>query len=151
MLTTRYVPDKLDANVDFVDNLDRVRGYDRIAGSIYREIVKSVRQYNGRTASASASISMNPHSVWIDIVQDRAAAPIEQTNPIRNAKEREVMTFGGNGGRSRQSMVAQTRVYKDSDVGFVSEAGVDSGDVGIISYVPQRQLYHGVRDCQERP
>lgn len=136
MLTTRYVPDKLDANVDFVDNLDRVRGYDRIAGSIYREIVKSVRQYNGRTASASASISMNPHSVWIDIVQDRAAAPIEQTNPIRNAKEREVMTFGGNGGRSRQSMVAQTRVYKDSDVGFVSEAGVDSGDVGIISYVP---------------
>lgn len=134
MLTDRHVPEKLEDGAEFVENLERIRGYERVAGAVYGKLVESIRLYNGRMAASSSSISMNPHAVWIKVVQDPAAAPIEQTNPIRNLKEKEVVTFGGHGGRSRRSMVASTREVKVSDIGMISEAGVDSGDVGIIAY-----------------
>lgn len=135
LLQTRYVPQKVEGADGFVDNLERVRGYERIPGAVYGELIRAVRMYNGRTSASSSTISLNPHAVWMSIVGDPAAAPIEQTNPIRNLKEREVMTFGGRGGRSRRSMVAENRIYQKSDMGFVSEATVDSGDVAIITYL----------------
>lgn len=135
LLAYRYVPETLDGGVEFIENLERIRGYERISASVYRELIKSLRIYNSRAAASTAAVTMNPHSVWIGIVGDGAAAPIEQTNPIRNLKEKEVVTFGGTGGRSRRSMVAETRTFKKPDIGLISETGVDSGDVGIITYV----------------
>lgn len=145
MLSTRYVPEKVEGAKGVVEGLERARGYERIAGAVYSELVKSIRVYNARTATSSASISMNPHAVWTTIVQDPSASPIEQANPIHNLKEKEVVTFGGTGGRSRRSMTAETRLYKESDRGFISEGTVDSGDVAIITYMSPNANFTTVR------
>ena len=145
MLSTRYVPEKVEGAKGVVEGLERARGYERIAGAVYSELVRSIRVYNARTATSNASISMNPHSVWTTIVQDPAASPIEQANPIHNLKEKEVVTFGGTGGRSRRSMTAETRLYKESDRGFISEGTVDSGDVAIITYMSPNANFTTVR------
>lgn len=145
LLSTRYVPSKVEGAKGIVEGLERARGYERIAGAVYSELVKSIRVYNARTATSSATVSMNPHAVWTTIVQDPAASPIEEANPIHNLKEKEVITFGGTGGRSRRSMVANTRLYQPSDMGFISEATVDSGDVAIITYLSPNANFTSVR------
>lgn len=145
MLVTLYVPDRVETAPGIVEGMERERGYERFAGAVYSELVRSIRTYNARTATSSASISMNPHDVWTTIVQDPASEPINEANPIHNLKEKEVITFGGRGGRSRRSMVADSRLYKKTDEGFISEATVDSGDVAIITYVPPNANFTTVR------
>ena len=145
LLETRYVPSKVEGAKGVVEGLERARGYERIAGAVYAELIKAIRVYNARTATSTATISMNPHAVWTAVVQDPATSPIEQANPIHNLKEKEVITFGGTGGRSRRSMVASTRLYQESDMGFISEATVDSGDVAIITYLSPNANFTSVR------
>lgn len=145
LLMTRYVPNKLDNGKANFDGLERARGYERFAGVIYGEMVKSVRTYNTRTATSTAALSMNPHDIWVNITQDPAAELVNEANPIHNIKEKEVITFGGRGGRSQRSMVAEHRLYKPSDLGFISEATVDSGQVAIITYLPPNANFTSVR------
>lgn len=145
MLATRYVPERVEVSEGLVENMERARGYERFAGAVYNQLVRSIRTYNARTATSTATISMNPHDVWVDVVQDPASELINESNPVHNIKEKEVMTYGGRGGRSRRSMVADSRLYRKPDEGFVSEATVDSGDVAIITYVPPNAKFTTVR------
>lgn len=144
MLVTRYVPSTLETDVGF-DGLERMRGYERFAGVVYSSMVKAVRAYNTRTAISTAQLSMNPHEVWVQITQDPAAEMVNDINPIHNIKEKEVITFGGRGGRSDRSMVAKDRLFKESDLGFISEATVDSSQVAIITYVSPNANMTSVR------
>lgn len=143
MLITRYVPTTLDA-ASF-DGLERAKGYERIPGAVYSELVKSIRVYNSRTASNNNSVSMKPHEVWTNIVQDPAAALVDDINPIQNLKQKEIITYGGRGGRSSRSMTAEARLYKESDLGFISESTVDSGDVAVITYMTPNANLTSVR------
>lgn len=145
LLVTRYVPEQLENAAAGFDGLERARGYERFAGVIYSEMVKAVRTYNVRTATSSASLSMNPHDVWVQITQDPAAELVNEANPIHNIKEKEVITFGGRGGRSQRSMVAEHRLFKKTDKGFISEATVDSGQVAIITYLSPNANFTSVR------
>lgn len=113
----------------------RIRGYERMAGAVYGEMVKAVRGYRSRPNSPNSKVEMNPQAVWLTIMQDPSISLVEDINPIQNLKEQEVVTFTGTGGRSTRSMVKRSRVYTDSDVGVISEATVDSSNVGIISYL----------------
>jgi hypothetical protein len=144
MLLTRHVPSKLDADVGF-DGLERVRGYERFAGVVYSSLSKAIRSYNNRTAISTAQVSMSPHEVWVQITQDPACEMVNDINPIHNIKEQEVITFGGRGGRSDRSMVAKDRLFKESDLGFISEATVDSSQVAIITYVAPNANLTSVR------
>lgn len=145
MLATRYVPERVETSDGLVENMERARGYERFAGAVYGQLVRSLRTYNARTATSTATISMNPHDVWVDVVQDPASELVNEANPIHNIKEKEVMTFGGRGGRSRRSMVANSRLFRKTDEGLVSEATVDSGDVAIITYMPPNAKFTTVR------
>lgn len=60
---------------------------------------------------------------------------MDDINPIHNLKEHENITFGGDGGRSRRSMVSRTRTYSKSDLGVISEATVDSADVAVTTFL----------------
>jgi len=136
VLKTRYVPKKVEnANATF-EGLERSTGYERFAGVVYSKLVESIRTYNTKTAVSRASVSMKPHDVWMTITQDPAAELVQEINPIHNAKEKEIITYGGRGGRSQRSMMAEHRLYRESDKGFISEATVDSGQVAIITYMP---------------
>lgn len=143
LLITRYVPEALD-DATF-NGLERAKGYERIPGAIYSELVKSIRVYNSRSASNNSSVTMKPHEVWTNIVQDPAAALVDDINPIQNLKQKEIITYGGRGGRSSRSMTAEARLYKESDLGFISESTVDSGDVAVITYMTPNANLTSVR------
>ncbi len=113
----------------------RYRGYERMAGTVYAELNKAVKRFNGATGSAAVQVVMDPSAVWKKICQDPTVMVVEDSNPMANIREQESMTYRGDGGRSTTSMVARTRVYGQADVGVVSESTVDSGDVGVIAYV----------------
>lgn len=118
-----------------VESKERVRGYERIAGVIYETLSKAVRSYNARASTGSSSITINPNDITNAIIKDPTCSPVNNINPIHSLREREVITFGGRGGRSRRAMVAAARLFTDEDMGFISEGTVDSGDVAIITYL----------------
>ena len=145
MLVTRHVPDKVVGADGLVDGKERAKGYERIPGAIYAELVRSIRVYNSRGASPTSQVTMKPHEVWTNIVQDPASAIVDDINPIQNLKQKEIITYGGRGGRSGRSMTAEARLYKESDIGFISESTVDSGDVAVITYMSPNANITSVR------
>lgn len=129
LLMTDYSPEEVDG--DFM----RYRGYERFAGMVYGELARSVKTFNNRSASGDHAVELNPHAVWMKIVQDPAKAMVEESNPFQNLREQEQMTYRGDGGRGGISMVERTRIYHKSDKGVISESTVDSGDVGVVAYL----------------
>lgn len=109
-------------------------GYQRISGMVYSELFKAVRTY-ARNPSKNAKVEMNPKAVWYALIQDQTVSPIEESNPIHAIKEKEVVVFRGAGGRSAQSMTAAHRQFGKDSIGIISEANVDNGSVGTITYL----------------
>lgn len=123
----------------------RIKGYERMPGFIYKELVSSIRKQQSKPMSAQSRIEMNPKSVWMSILKDATAKTVEELNPIHNLKEKELVTYSGDGGRSARSMVASSRVYHPNDMGVISEATVDSGSVAINTYLTADPNFTSVR------
>lgn len=143
-LTTDHHPAEGDS--DFT----RDKGYERFAGLAYFELVKAMRAYNAKPINANASVDLNPQAVWMSILQDQTVMPIEESNPVHSLKEQEVVVFSGSGGRSGRSMTGKSRVYHKSNMGLVSEATVDSGDVATITYLTADPNYNSLRGTSRR-
>ena len=125
-----------DAHKDPMDTRElRIKGYERLAGLAYSEMVRSARVYASRRGSPYASCELNPYEVWNKILKDETVIGIEESNPIHSLKEQEVVVFRGSGGRSAQSMNAAARIYHRNAMGVVSEANTDNGDVATINYL----------------
>lgn len=139
LLLTDYSPTETD-----MDHM-RIRGYERIAGAVYTEMVNSLRAFNSREGNPEARVEMKPFAVWQTINSDPSVSLIEDRNPIQNLKEKEAVTFTGEGGRSKVSMVARTRVFGDSDMGVISEATTDDGNVGINNSMSANPKYTSLR------
>lgn len=137
-----------DENPGEVDpRYTRTKGFERIPGAMYNELVKAIRVQNGRVGRAKVPIDLNPYAVWRTITSDPAVVVANEINPIQNLKESEAVTYGGNGGRTSQTMVKHTREYHKNDLGTVSEATVDSSDVGInifLSTNPNFKSVYGI-------
>lgn len=131
LLTTDDHPDEMDGRYL------RVRGYERISGAVYKEIMKGVRQYRLKPITARSSVDVNPNAVWMEIMKDPALSIVEESNPIQNLKEVENVTFGGSGGRSSRTMVKRTRAFNKHDMGLITEANVDNGEVGVTGFLSQ--------------
>ncbi len=110
-------------------------GYQRIPGMVYDALFKALRQYTNNPMSKNAALELNPNAVWFSITQDQTVAPIEESNPIHAIKEKEVVVFRGQGGRSADTMTAKHRQFVDDSIGIISEANVDNGQVGTIAYL----------------
>lgn len=123
----------------------RDRGYERISGFVYDNMVRSVRGHRNRRFMRDAALDMPPDVVWYDILKDQTTGIAEFSNPIHNLKEQEVVVFRGAGGRSSQSMMAENRKAHRSNVGRDSEATVDSGDVATVVYTTANPNYDSVR------
>lgn len=135
-----------DKHPDPMDGLfQRDRGYERISGFVYDNMVRSVRGHRNRRFMRDAAIDMPPDVVWYDILKDQTTGIAEFSNPIHSLKEQEVVVFRGAGGRSSQSMMAGDRKAHRSNVGRDSEATVDSGDVATVLYTTANPNYDSVR------
>lgn len=144
LLMTDQSPDEIDGA------FMRYRGYERLAGFVFGELNRAVKQFNARIGSGENKVELNPHAVWQRIVNDPSVALVEEANPIQDLREQEVMTYRGDGGRSSQSMVERTRVFHDNDVGVVSESTVDSTDVGVVAYLSPDANFTNLRGITRR-
>jgi hypothetical protein len=136
---------ELLTNDEFPEPLERDRGYERIAGMIYNEMIKSIRGYQSKPNSSTAQVTMNPLSVWMTIIQDQTVSPVEDSNPYQALKDTEVVVYRGEGGRSARSMTTASRKMTKRQVGVTSEATVDNGDVGTIAYTSADPNYTSLR------
>jgi hypothetical protein len=139
MLQDYHHPDSQDFKAQ------RVRGYERIPSAIYKELTTSIRQYRNRNISGKSKIDMSPYQIWSTITKDPALKLVEDINPIQNLKQSELITYVGEGGRGKDSMNKSSRAYHVNDMGVVSEATVDSGDVGINAYMSANPKFANLR------
>lgn len=123
----------------------RIKGYERLAGMVYTEMISSIRGYRVRGNVPNAEVTMNPSAVWLSILKDQSIVIVEESNPLHNLKEKESVTFSGAGGRSSRSMVKSTRAFKSNDVGIISEASPDSAKVGIRTFLTANPNFTDVR------
>lgn len=128
----------------------RDKGYERISGMLYEEILASVKAFNNRPNALNASVQVNPLAVWMKIQVDQSVTAVDESNPIQSLKDLEVVVFRGQGGRSSVSMTAPTRVFHRNGMGVTSEATVDNGDVGTISFTSADPNYTSVRGRTRR-
>lgn len=143
MLMENTHPDETDASQQ------RIRGYERIAGTVYTEMVRSIRLLKMRGGNSTYGVELNPNAVYLSIMTDPAKEIVKELNPIGRLKEREAITYSGNGGRSGDTMVRRTRAYHKKDMGVISEAGVDNANVGINMFTsanPRFTNLYGLSD-----
>ena len=125
--------------------LMRDRGYERIASFIYEEMIKSIRTHDSNPIKQNAKISMNPEAVWMRIISDETNSPIEESNPLHNIKESEIVVFRGSGGRSSRTMNSNSRTFTRNSIGVDSECTVDNGDAGTVRFLTANPNYTSLR------
>ena len=145
MIATDYVPRRIYSADGKIEVTERVKGYERFAGVVYESLSKAISSYMARSAVSNAKIVLNPNEIVQNIISDPTCSPVNNINPIHSLREREVVTFNGRGGRNKRAMTAKTRLFTDEDMGWISEGSVDSGDIGVITYMPQNANITTVR------
>ncbi|WP_311763444.1 hypothetical protein [Proteus columbae] len=123
----------------------RIRGYERISGAIYLELVKAVRQQKSRATSTKTGLDLNPDAVWFALLRDTSSIPVEECNPIHNIKDSEVITYAGTGGRTSRSVTKPGREYLKDNMGVLSEHTVDNADVAYTGYLSMDPLITNLR------
>lgn len=139
LLLTEWHPAENDLNYQ------RIRGYERMTGAVYQELVRAARGYVLNPNTKKAKFEMNPEAVWFGILSDPSVNQSKGNNPIHQLRETEDVTFTGVGGRTTRSMVEKTRHYHHSDLGVISEGTVDSGKVGATIYLSADPNFTSVR------
>lgn len=125
VLVTDQHPDELDTKHQ------RIRGNERMVGAMYLQMVKAIKVHSALPNRKNSKIQVNPFATWKAITTDPAVSMIMETNPIQDLKEIDMVTHAGVGGRMAEAMTKNTRAYHKNDMGVISEATTDSGDVGI--------------------
>lgn len=144
MLINDDHPDKLDAASM------RIKGYERMAGAVYSELVRTIRSHNGKSGKHRSQLNMDPHAVFMNIQTDASKAQVQDINPIQNLKEKEAVTYNGTGGRNSRTMTRHTRAYHPNDMGTISGDTVDSSDVAINTYTSADPQFTSLRGLSRR-
>lgn len=117
-----------------------IRSYDRIGSIVYSEVTKAMRAQKNRSEFGKSKLAINPYSILAKINEDSTVVLMDDINPLAALKQTEDVSYLGHGGRSKDSMSTETRILHPSEIGIISEAGVDSGDVGIKAYLSANPL-----------
>lgn len=113
----------------------RIKGYERVAGIVYREIVMALEEYEKKNQFSRTSFEMNEYEILKVISGDSSKVPMDDLNPIAFLKQKEDTTLLGLGGRNKDGLTKPTREVHESEIGFISEATKDSTDVGITAFM----------------
>lgn len=134
---------------DYVDPNDSsamiIRGHERIAGMIYTEMVGSLREFENKNTFSKSKIVVDPYAIWRKINNDSTVMLADDLNPIAALKQTEDLTYMGDGGLNKDAISQDKRIYHPSEVGVISEAVKDSGDVGISAYMSANPKIKDVR------
>jgi len=144
LLMVDYHPDENDAA------FMRKRGYERMAGAVYTNLIESIRAHNSRGSKSKVPIELHPYAVWKTIAEDASVSLVSEINPIQDLKEKEAVTSGGTGGRSSRSMTKKNRSFHRNAMGTISESTVDSSDVGINTYTSADPQFTSLRGISRR-
>jgi len=129
----------------------RIRGYDTIHSLTYKQIVTAIKKKMGEDYFSSGKVSISPYEIEKEMNTDSASVLVDDLNPISYVKQKEDATFIGlASGRKKESMSKNTRVFHPSDVGVISEAVKDSGDVGITAYLSASPLLKNIRGEKDK-
>jgi len=112
-----------------------LKGYERIGGMLYKELVTSIKDYENSSYYGKSKIAMNPYKILGNINEDSATVLVDDLNPLASLKQAEDTTVLGMLGRNKLAMSKSTRILHHSEIGIISEATKDSGDVGITGYM----------------
>jgi hypothetical protein len=136
----------VDTHPDLLDmKYMRIKGYERLAGAVYAELVQSVRAHRSRADKSSKPLELHPYAVWTRVVQDPSMALVSDQNPIENLKQKEAVTYAGIGGRGSRTMTKVTRQYHESDIGVISESTLDSANVGVNVFTSADPQFKSLR------
>ena len=126
-----------------------VRGYDRIAQMVYNKIIQAIIEKENAAFFGSNKLVFDPYSIWRLINEDSTGVLVEDINPIAYLKQKEDTTYLGMFGRSKESMAKGTREFHVDDIGVISEATKDSGDVGITAYLTANPVIKNLRGMKQ--
>lgn len=129
LLATDEYPDEGDGNYM------RIKGYERVAAGVYSEMVKSVRAMYFKSRSKRSRLDFNPMGVKMHLLTDSAKEVYDEINPVHALKQQEICTLSGHGGRNSDAIAKNIKGFHATDVGVKSESNVDSGNVGVITYL----------------
>ena len=144
LLTTMQSNDEINMD-DMV-----IKGYQRIAGHVYREIMKAIKQDDNKRQGNRTKLEMSPEQVLRSIMQDSSVVLVDSINPLHQLKEHANVTFTGDGGRSKRSMVSHTRSFHETDLGVISEATVDNQNVGVTTFLSGNPSFTDVYGMTKR-
>ena len=68
----------------------------------------------------------------------------------QNLKMHESVTFAGEGGRDKDAFMDEARAFTENDAGVISEASVDSGDVGYNIFLSANPVLSNVRGQRQK-
>lgn len=143
LLTTHHHPDINDADYS------RIRLYDRVPAMVYKGLAEAVREYKFKY-SAKSKINIDPYKIWNLTTQDNTVKITEDINPIMDLKEVEAVTLTGGDGLSKDAMPEGLRKYHRTEMGLISEATVDSSDVGINTYLTPFAKFDSTRGLTKK-
>lgn len=123
----------------------RIRGYERIAGFIYKELARSIKTFKNKNINGRSKVDLGPYDIWNAIIKDNSIKLVEDINPVQDLKERDVVTYVGEGGRDKGAIQKEARSFHDSDFGVISEATVDSSDVAVNAYMSANPNFVNLR------
>lgn len=109
----------------------RYRGVERVAGAMYTSMITGLREHSAMINKRNARVNVHPYAAWEGVMGDNTIVQSKDINPINNLKENEAVTFMGAGGRAERAITRSGRYYDRSDMGVISEAGVDSKLTGV--------------------
>lgn len=128
LLTTDQYPNETDPTHQ------RLRGYERIPGFLYTNMVAAIRKHENSSTKASSKLEMSNYVLQKGLVEDTSTQLVQDSNPLHKLKQQEAITLSGTGGRSARTLVMRSRIYDDNDVGIISEATPDSAKVAIRTF-----------------
>ena len=117
-----------------------IKGYERVAGFIYKELILALKDYENKSVFSKANFVMDKYAIMNKLNEDSTKVVVDDLNPIATIKQKEDLSYLGVGGRSKETMVKSTRELHSSEIGVVSEATKDSGSVGITAYMTASPL-----------
>ena len=123
----------------------RDRGYERVSGIIFSEMVTAMRKYRAKPVNKKNVFELHPDAVWYSILQDQSVIITEESNPVHACKEQEIVVYRGAGGRSSLTMTAKDRKFHKNSIGVTSEATVDNSETGTVVYTSYNPNYTSVR------
>lgn len=122
-----------------------LKGYERIAGMMYHELINAIRDYDNKSMFSKSKISVKPYVIMGLINEDSTTVLVDDLNPIAAMKQTEDVSYLGSLGYNKEALARDSRIYNESEVGVISEAVKDSGDVGITAYMTAAPKLEDVR------